>query len=57
MDDTTRRYWEQIADRCIDRAFESALTAVTLLTPTTISAKEKHLDGHQDTTIQESSRK
>jgi len=57
MDDTTRRHWEQIADRCIDRAFESALTAVTLLTTTTTSAKEKHSDGHQDTTTQENGRK
>jgi len=24
MDDTTRRYWEQIADQCFDRAYRAA---------------------------------
>jgi hypothetical protein len=48
MDNATRRHWEQIADRCFDRAYATAQTAVTLLSATTTSA---HYDGryrHQD---------
>lgn len=29
MDESTRLYWEQIADRCFDRAYETALDAAT----------------------------
>ena len=50
MDDATRRHWEQITDRCFDRAYATAQTAVTLLSATTTSV---HCDGrhrHQDMT-------
>ena len=29
MDDATRRYWEQMADRSFDRAYRAAQRAVT----------------------------
>jgi hypothetical protein len=29
MDDSIRRYWEQIADRCFDRAYLAVLRLVT----------------------------
>jgi len=29
MDDATRLYWEKVADQCFDRAYETALNAVT----------------------------
>ena len=29
MDESTRHHWEQIADRCFDRAYETALNAAT----------------------------
>ena len=37
MDDVTRRHWEQIADRCFDRAYTTALNTVTILNNTTAS--------------------
>ena len=52
MDDATRRYWEQNADRSFDRAYATAQTAVILLSATTTSV---HCDGkhrYQDTTNQ-----
>jgi hypothetical protein len=49
MDDTTRRYWEQIADRCFDRAYATAQTAATLLMGTTANAHCDGKNGHQDT--------
>jgi hypothetical protein len=29
MDEATRRQWEQLADRCFDRAYRAAQRAVT----------------------------
>jgi len=29
MDDATRRHWEQIADRCFNRAYRAVLRQVT----------------------------
>ena len=29
MDEATRRHWEQLADRCFDRAYRAAQRAVT----------------------------
>jgi hypothetical protein len=29
MDDATRRHWEQVADRCFDRAYRAVLRQVT----------------------------
>jgi len=29
MDEATRRHWEQIADRCFDRAYRTVLRQVT----------------------------
>jgi len=29
MDEATRRHWEQIADRCFDRAYRAVLRKVT----------------------------
>jgi hypothetical protein len=48
MDDATRRYWEQIANRCFDRAYATALSAATLLMDTTASANCGSKQGHQN---------
>jgi hypothetical protein len=56
MDDETRRYWEQVADRCFDRAYAEVMKTQNLLT-TTANA---HCDGDhkdQDTTTHQGVKK
>ncbi len=56
MDDETRRYWEQVAERCFDRAYSFVILSHTLHT-TTANA---HCDGDhkdQDTTTHQGVKK
>jgi hypothetical protein len=48
MDDETRRYWEQVADRCFDRAYAAVIKTQTLIT-TSANADCDGKHGHQDT--------
>ena len=53
MDDVTHRHWEQIADRCFDRAYATAQNALTPLSATTTSTPYVDKHGHKVTTTAE----
>ena len=42
MDNTTRLYWEKVADRCFDRAYKKVLNSVT--SASHCDKSKKHLE-------------